>query len=73
MRAIAPDFEAIVKRRSSVEGMFRYIQQRLRVHGESVAFFGGNKREVRPGVTMFPARPSRAAWKRATSACPYFP
>jgi hypothetical protein len=47
LRTIAPDFENIVKQRSKVEGMFRYIQQRLRVYGESVAFFGGNKREVR--------------------------
>lgn len=45
LKVVIPDFGALVQRMQSLEGTFRYVQTRVRTHGESVAFFGGDARE----------------------------
>ncbi|XP_051143944.1 ABC transporter D family member 1-like [Andrographis paniculata] len=45
LRIVTPDFGDLTSREQQLEGKFRYMHERLRVHAESVAFFGGGARE----------------------------
>ena len=45
LRALTPDFGALLKRGHALEGDFRGAHSRLRTHAESIAFFGGGHRE----------------------------
>eukprot|EP00049_Salpingoeca_infusionum_P008792 m.144576 g.144576 ORF g.144576 m.144576 type:complete len:1291 (-) comp14133_c0_seq3:1306-5178(-) len=53
LRAVTPDFAQLTSRRSTLDGQFRFIQRRLRVHAESVAFFGGNEKEGSIAMSAF--------------------
>eukprot|EP00043_Microstomoeca_roanoka_P015266 m.152682 g.152682 ORF g.152682 m.152682 type:complete len:1240 (-) comp16218_c0_seq1:132-3851(-) len=55
LKAITPNFEALVKQSSALEGTLRFIQRRLRTHGESIAFFGGNEKEGTIAMKAFSA------------------
>ncbi|KAF9678865.1 hypothetical protein SADUNF_Sadunf07G0080700 [Salix dunnii] len=45
LRAVTPDFGDLASQEQQLEGTFRFMHERLRTHAESVAFFGGGKRE----------------------------
>ncbi|KAG6768440.1 hypothetical protein POTOM_027356 [Populus tomentosa] len=45
LRAVTPDFGDLASQVQQSEGTFRFMHERLRTHAESVAFFGGGKRE----------------------------
>eukprot|EP00258_Populus_trichocarpa_P017949 XP_006380421.2 ABC transporter D family member 1 isoform X1 [Populus trichocarpa] len=45
LRAVTPDFGDLASQEQQFEGTFRFMHERLRTHAESVAFFGGGKRE----------------------------
>ncbi|XP_047321673.1 ABC transporter D family member 1 [Impatiens glandulifera] len=45
LRIVAPDFGDLASQEQKLEGMFRFMHERLRTHAESVAFFGGGARE----------------------------
>ncbi|KAB5556510.1 hypothetical protein DKX38_007419 [Salix brachista] len=45
LRAVTPDFGDLASEEQQLEGTFRFMHERLRTHAESVAFFGGGKRE----------------------------
>ncbi|KAL7591277.1 hypothetical protein Lser_V15G31842 [Lactuca serriola] len=45
LRSATPDFGDLGNREQELEGSFRFMQERLRTHAESVAFFGGGARE----------------------------
>ncbi|KAI5582444.1 hypothetical protein BDE02_07G086900 [Populus trichocarpa] len=45
LRAVTPDFGDFASQEQQFEGTFRFMHERLRTHAESVAFFGGGKRE----------------------------
>ncbi|XP_002515826.3 ABC transporter D family member 1 isoform X1 [Ricinus communis] len=45
LRTVTPDFGDLASRAQQLEGMFRFMHERLRTHAESVAFFGGGARE----------------------------
>ncbi|CAK7334627.1 unnamed protein product [Dovyalis caffra] len=45
LRTVTPDFGDLASREQQLEGIFRFMHERLRTHAESVAFFGGGKRE----------------------------
>eukprot|EP00055_Hartaetosiga_balthica_P012730 m.62706 g.62706 ORF g.62706 m.62706 type:complete len:1271 (+) comp8040_c2_seq2:177-3989(+) len=45
LKIATPDFEKYVKESSNLQGVFRFIQRRVRTHGESIAFFGGQEKE----------------------------
>jgi len=51
MRFIVPNFRAIQRKEYSLEGRFRAVHNRLTIHTESVAFFGGDdvEREIADG------------------------
>ncbi|GBG25510.1 ABC transporter ATP-binding protein [Hondaea fermentalgiana] len=51
MRFIVPNFRAIQRKEFELEGRFRAVHNRLTVHTESVAFFGGDdvEREIADG------------------------
>ncbi|PIA50702.1 hypothetical protein AQUCO_01200132v1 [Aquilegia coerulea] len=45
LRSVTPDFGDLASREQELEGIFRFMHERLRTHAESVAFFGGGARE----------------------------
>ncbi|KAJ9177606.1 hypothetical protein P3X46_012809 [Hevea brasiliensis] len=45
LRTITPDFGYLTSQEQQLEGTFRFMHERLRMHAESVAFFGGGTRE----------------------------
>ncbi|CAG9462286.1 unnamed protein product [Pedinophyceae sp. YPF-701] len=45
LRIVTPDFQGIKAKEASLEGAFRAVHSRLRSHAESVAFFGGGRKE----------------------------
>lgn len=45
-RAVTPDFGGLTNVQYRLEGAFRGVHSRLRMHAESVAFFGGGAKEV---------------------------
>ena len=47
LRYTAPNFSELVQQSASTKGAFRFVHARLRTHGESVAFFGGDEIEGR--------------------------
>lgn len=42
---VTPAFDTLVNTRTRLEAQLRHVHTRLRTHGESVAFFGGDQRE----------------------------
>ncbi|EGD77957.1 ATP-binding cassette [Salpingoeca rosetta] len=53
LKSITPNFEGLVKKSATLEGSFRFVQRRLRTHGESIAFFGGNEKEGSIALAAF--------------------
>ncbi|QCD98659.1 ATP-binding cassette [Vigna unguiculata] len=45
LRTVTPDFGDLISQEQQLEGMFRFMHERLCTHAESVAFFGGGARE----------------------------
>ena len=45
LRYTTPNFTELVQKSASNRGAFRFVHSRLRTHGESVAFFGGDQIE----------------------------
>ena len=45
LRITTPNFTELVQKSASNRGAFRFVHARLRTHGESVAFFGGDQIE----------------------------
>eukprot|EP00850_Spirogloea_muscicola_P015567 SM000120S25716 [mRNA] locus=s120:398087:406079:+ [translate_table: standard] len=45
LRAITPDFGALISHEQQLESNFRFAHTRLRTHAESIAFFGGGQKE----------------------------
>ncbi|XP_059433464.1 ABC transporter D family member 1 isoform X1 [Corylus avellana] len=45
LRTVTPDFGDLASQEQQLEGIFRFMHERLRTHAESVAFFGGGTRE----------------------------
>ncbi|MCI07914.1 ABC transporter D family member, partial [Trifolium medium] len=45
LRAVTPDFGDLISQEQQLEGIFRFMHERLCTHAESVAFFGGGARE----------------------------
>jgi ABC-type uncharacterized transport system fused permease/ATPase subunit len=45
VRFIMPDYKQIVADMSGLEGKYKFVHSRVRVHSESIAFFGGGARE----------------------------
>ncbi|KAG8642874.1 ABC transporter D family member 1 isoform X2 [Manihot esculenta] len=45
LRTTTPDFGDLTSQAQQLEGTFRFIHERLRMHAESIAFFGGGTRE----------------------------
>ncbi|KAI4383483.1 hypothetical protein MLD38_009316 [Melastoma candidum] len=53
LRIVTPDFGDLASQEQQLEGMFRFMHERLRTHAESVAFFGGGAREKAMVETRF--------------------
>ncbi|ESW35638.1 hypothetical protein PHAVU_001G251800 [Phaseolus vulgaris] len=45
LRTVTPDFGDLISQEQQLEGIFRFMHERLCTHAESVAFFGGGARE----------------------------
>ena len=45
LHLVTPPFDALILTRTRLEAHHRHVHTRLRTHGESVAFFGGDQRE----------------------------
>lgn len=46
LRMITPDFGRLINRMQHLQGRFRFVHTRVRTHGESIAFFGGDSCEA---------------------------
>ncbi|KAK4791470.1 hypothetical protein SAY86_031883 [Trapa natans] len=53
LRTATPNFGDLVSQEQHLEGIFRFMHERLRTHAESVAFFGGGAREKMMVETRF--------------------
>lgn len=45
LKLITPNFNDMQRREQLLSSTYRYVHQRVRTHGESIAFFGGDDRE----------------------------
>jgi ABC-type uncharacterized transport system fused permease/ATPase subunit len=57
---VAPDFGALVAKMQRLQGAFRAGHSRVRTHGESIAFFGGDACEAQTIQTRFTAMMAHA-------------
>lgn len=68
LHLVTPAFDALVLARTRLEAQLRHVHTRLRTHGESVAFFGGDQREKQIAAESFSSlvrhehRLARAHW-----------
>jgi ABC-type uncharacterized transport system fused permease/ATPase subunit len=44
-RVIIPDYKFFIEREKELQGKFKFVHGRVRMHAESIAFFGGGSRE----------------------------
>ena len=44
-KVIIPDYKYFIEREKELQGKFKFVHGRVRMHAESIAFFGGGERE----------------------------
>ena len=55
LRALMPDYKNLVRMDQELDGKFKYVHSRVKMHAESIAFFGGDDREHTVVQTRFKA------------------